>query len=154
MSDSGASTQEEVVLRSTPLGKWLRKLRIDLEISQAEMAGQLLISPSRLSRVETSDGWLPRETLQNLVTRYGLKAAAAQELYRLSEQYEPTVTVPSQVLTRRVLQDLADRLAKAAPAELDDMLRELERLGCRPATDDCLTPLQTSGQVCPSCDGD
>lgn len=55
----------------TEFGKELQKLRIDLEISQKEMAESLGLTPSKLSAIESGRSPIPLDTADRLLGIHG-----------------------------------------------------------------------------------
>ncbi len=54
----------------TPLGKKLKKLRVELELKQHQMAKQLQVSPAFLSLVESGRKLVPEDFLETLCKHY------------------------------------------------------------------------------------
>ncbi len=70
----------------TAFGKELRKLRIDHDEIQQDMAARLGVSAPFLSAVETGRKKPPRSLVPTLASVYGLSADQTQRLQELSDQ--------------------------------------------------------------------
>lgn len=69
--------------RSTDLCKFIRKLRIDHDDRQLDMAVKLGVTPAFLSKVETQKRPMPQEWYYELSRLYSLDDETKEELDRL-----------------------------------------------------------------------
>ena len=66
--------------KATEFGKELRKIRIDREETQADMARRLDVSPSRLSVIECGERSVPSGMAARVVEKYGLSGEESARL--------------------------------------------------------------------------
>ncbi|MHB1665998.1 helix-turn-helix domain-containing protein [Thiomonas sp.] len=142
---------EDQVIRLTPLGKILRKLRIDLEISQSAMAREIGISASKLSKVELVDGWLPEPILTRAADAFGVGETARRELFKAAAFFAPTVTLRVAPENRALVHLLAEKL----PALTDTQRSQMQDILQMPSVTDSPPPqlrhgiLRASAQPAP-----
>jgi len=110
---------ETEVTSLTPLGKYLRKLRIDAECSQKAMADLMGISVKALSLAETKTGTLQAATLDTLFQHFGKRLTIAQraDIRRLAEMFSPELRVPSKPRYRNLLLSCARALEQMPESE-------------------------------------
>jgi len=121
-------TPEAEVTSLTPLGKYLRRLRIDAECSQEAMADLLGISVKDLSLAETKTGTLKADTLDALFQHFGKRLTIAQraDIRRLAEMFSPDLRVPSKPGYRNLLLSCAKALEQISESEAMVALAQLK----------------------------
>jgi len=103
----------------TPLGARLRALRVDRDLTLAQMAAALGVSAAYLSAVEHGKRARPRSGFLELVNAcLNLDWEEAEELRRLAEISSPRVLLDTAGLSPKAT-ELANRLA-ARIRDLDD----------------------------------
>jgi transcriptional regulator with XRE-family HTH domain len=75
----------------TPFGKFLRKLRIDNDMSMKEMAYDLHVSVAYLSSVENQIRNIPARWLNLIITKYSLDFLQQEELKKAIENSIKTI---------------------------------------------------------------
>jgi len=118
LKESSMPTEAEVT-PLTPLGKYLRKLRIEAECSQEAMAELLGISVKDLSLAETKTGTLQADTLDALFLRFGKRLTIAQraDIRKLAEMFSPELRVPSKPGYRNLLLSCAKALEQMSESD-------------------------------------
>lgn len=77
----------------TPLGKTMRKFRIDRGELLADVAKALGVSASMLSAVERGRKAAPENLVDGIAKRYGLEGLEKKELERLAEASAPQLRI-------------------------------------------------------------
>jgi len=109
----------------TPLGKELRKLRIDALERIADLAKALRCTSSFISAVELGKRSPPEEFLIGIVKHYGLDAAAEQRLRMLAVQSTSAVRIDLSQGENDVSRELAVAFARAFPTLDSEKASEL-----------------------------
>lgn len=99
----------------TPLGKELRKLRIDALERIADLARALRCTPSFISAVELGKRSPPEDFLQGIVRHYNLDAAAEARLRNLAALSTTAVRIDLTEGTSERSRELAVAFARAFP---------------------------------------
>lgn len=77
----------------TPAGKYLRKKRIDLNMTLGSMAAQLGVSSSYLSAVEHGGKRLTLELIREIIVQLRLPTAESKAFIRLATMSQPSITI-------------------------------------------------------------
>lgn len=77
----------------TPAGKYLRKKRIDLNMTLSSMATQLGVSSSYLSAVEHGKKGLTLELIREIIVQLRLPAEESKSFIRLATISQPSITI-------------------------------------------------------------
>lgn len=75
---------------ATPLGKFLRKVRIDRDQVLYNMAEELEVSSAQLSAIELGKRSIAEKLKQRLITLYSQFASGEEEVARLVDVSQPT----------------------------------------------------------------
>ena len=124
----------------TPFGQRVRDLRAARNVTLAQMAGQLGVTPAYLSALEHGRRGRPTFTLiQGVIHVLGVIWDEADELVRLADLSHPRVTVDTAGLAPEATM-LANRLAREIAGLDADALRRVTRVldeaSARPSTVD------------------
>lgn len=113
----------------TPFGEKIRRLRSEKNISQAQMAAALEVSPAYLSALEHGKKGKPSFAfIQKVIQYFQLIWEDAEEIWDLAQISAPRVTLDTSGLDERATR-VANRLAqKVAYLSGDDLDRLLEIL--------------------------
>lgn len=112
----------------TPLGKAVRKLRIDKEKTLSQMALVIGCSPAFLSAVETGRKAPPKGFAAKIASEFGLDIIQTEELIRLEELSMKEVTLNVENTnhgTRKVAVEFARRFTNLTPEQRDEILQIL-----------------------------
>ena len=115
----------------TPFGEKLRQLRGVKNISQAEMAASLDVSPAYLSALEHGKRGAPSWAfLQKIIQYFGLIWDDAEELAALANISKPKVTIDTSGMDPRATEAanlLSKQIGRLNDKQLDDLLLLLGR---------------------------
>jgi transcriptional regulator with XRE-family HTH domain len=111
----------------TPLGRFLRKLRIDHGEILANMAEKLGVTASYVSAVENGKRAMPREWLEKITALYVLDERQEEEFKGLSIDSVTHVTINAQDATRRQ-KEVAFAFARKVSELSDDKLAEIRKI--------------------------
>lgn len=75
---------------ATPLGKFLRKVRIDRDQVLYDMAEELEVSSAQLSAIELGKRSIAEKVKQRLITLYSQFASGEEEVARLVDVSQPS----------------------------------------------------------------
>lgn len=117
-------------VKITEFGKFLRKLRVDVNQKQKDMAAAMGVPPVSLSRAERGMRIIPGEWVDLLCELYDLGDAERKNLIVAVRLSQPVVTLHVQGLKqdRRLLASLlADRLEDLTDAQCQDLLQVLAK---------------------------
>ncbi len=114
----------------TPLGKILRKLRVDRDERLLDMADKLGKSAAFISAIERGSKSPPSGFEEAVITAYDLPDAAAKELrqtvYQTRKSFSVEATTP---MARDMVGLLARRMNSLSPDELIDIMQILNKKG-------------------------
>ena len=113
----------------TPLGKFLRKLRIDRGELLAGVAADLSLSASMLSAVELGRKPAPNALLEKIAERYELSPIAKEDLKQLAKESAPQVRIGLEGANdpaRELAVAFARRFKSLDAQEVDQMLSLLK----------------------------
>lgn len=109
----------------TPLGKFLRKLRIDHAERLADASEAVGVSSAMLSAVELGRKPAPQSLLESIAKHYGLPAPDRAELKRLAEASAPQLRIEltgAADPARELAVAFARKFQTLDPSEVDQML--------------------------------
>lgn len=117
----------------TPLGKKLRDLRAERDVSLKDMAAAIGVSPAYLSALEHGNRGKPTWfLLHRMIQFFNVIWDEAEELQRLSELSDPRITINTAGMAPEAT-ELANRLARdigdLTPEDLNALNAELMRRG-------------------------
>lgn len=108
----------------TPLGRELRKLRLDAGERIYDLAEAIKVTASFISALELGKKQIPDNFLSRVVEHYGLSQAVSEELYRVGELSAKAVKIPLEQRTD-ASRELAVAFARAFPKIGDEEAKVL-----------------------------
>lgn len=78
----------------TPLGKQIRKYRLDKEIILSQMAHELDVSSAYLSSIETGKRNINSDLIEKIISFFELDKTKAEHLRDLAAQSQNTIKLP------------------------------------------------------------
>ncbi len=113
----------------TPFGAKLRKLRLEKNLTQAQMAKAIRVSPAYLSALEHGKRGRPSwHLIQAIIQHLNIIWDEAEELIRLSRVSHPKVTIDTSGLSplaTELANELSLRVTKLDEGTLADLLKRL-----------------------------
>lgn len=109
----------------TPLGKFLRKLRIDHAERLADISQKIEVSVAMLSAVELGKKAASSALLDRIASHYDLRGKSREELERLAEESAPQVKIGLEGAAdpaRELAVAFARRFHSLEASEVTDML--------------------------------
>jgi len=101
----------------TALGKSLRTLRIDREVTMKEMANVMGVSVAFLSAIETGSKPMPSDKLERIIGKYDIKNQEATTLRSLAAKSKHTVRIKPAAESRELVSAFARRLGRLNDAD-------------------------------------
>ena len=115
---------------TTPLGKELRKLRIDREERLLDMAANLDVSVAFLSAVESGRKEPPNGFSDRVVAAYDLRSDVADRIRHANDQSRKSFRIaPKDPLARDAVALLARKIDELPTSRLEELLRVLKKEG-------------------------
>lgn len=114
----------------TPFGAKLRKLRHERNLTQADMAKSIRVSPAYLSALEHGKRGRPSwHLIQSIIAHLNIIWDEAEELIKLSRVSHPKVTIDTSGLSPLATQfanELSVRISKLDDTELANLIERLK----------------------------
>ncbi|CZO93605.1 helix-turn-helix transcriptional regulator [Legionella pneumophila serogroup 1] len=114
----------------TPLGKQIRKYRLDKEIILSQMAHELDVSSAYLSSIETGKRNISSDLIEKMISFFELDKSEAEHLRDLAAQSQHTIKLPldnASNSSRELVAAFARNFSSLTPEQVNKIKKILEK---------------------------
>ncbi|HHU0055813.1 TPA: helix-turn-helix domain-containing protein, partial [Legionella pneumophila] len=114
----------------TPLGKQIRKYRLDKEMTLSQMASELEVSSAYLSSIETGKRNMAPDLLEKIISYFTLNKEETENMYELADQSQQSIKIPLGDVnnsSKELVAAFARNFSSLSPDQVKKIKRILEK---------------------------